>query len=130
MKGVILLTALLLSASLVGCGGPKKRAVTRQDFQAVTDYVDKNMRAGAVTAEERKKYTISQLGAPHRVEDDTQYWYSTAVDCYYLQVGADGWALPGGTGAPQGLQEVGGRAVRGGMLSTNPRRMSRPRVPS
>jgi hypothetical protein len=90
--------ALLLSASLVACGGGKKKAVSRQDFQAVTDYVDKNMRAGAVTPEERKKYTVSQLGPPHRVEGETQYWYSTAVDCYYLQIGEDGWAS-WGTGA-------------------------------
>ncbi len=97
-RAAILLATLLLSASLVACGGQKKKAVTRQDFMAVTDYVDKNMRAGAVTAEERKKYVVSQLGPPHRAEDDTQYWYSTAVDCYYLQVGEDGWAS-WGTGA-------------------------------
>ena len=98
MRRGILLAALLLLAPLVACGGPKKKAVTRQDFQAVTDYVDKNMRAGAVTPDERKKYTISQLGPPHHVEGDTQYWYSTAVDCYYLQLGEDGWAS-WGTGA-------------------------------
>jgi hypothetical protein len=99
MKRAILLAALLLSASVVvACGGPKKKAVTRQDFQAVTDYVDKNMRAGAVSTDDRKKYTVSQLGAPHRVEGDTEYWYSAAVDCYYLQVGEDGWAS-WGTGA-------------------------------
>jgi hypothetical protein len=93
MKRAILLAAtLLLAAPLVACGGPKKKAVTRQDFLTVSDYVDKNMRAGAVTPDDRKKYTLSQLGPPHRVEGDTQYWYSTAVDCYYLQVGEDGWA--------------------------------------
>jgi hypothetical protein len=99
MKRAILLGAtLLLAATLVSCGGAKKKAVTRQDFLAVTDYVDKNMRAGAVTSDDRKKYTLSQLGPPHRVEGDTLYWYSTAVDCYYLQVGEDGWAS-WGTGA-------------------------------
>jgi hypothetical protein len=98
MRAILLGGALLLAAPLVACSGPKKRAVTRQDFLAVTDYVDKNMSAGAVTPEDRKKYTVSQLGPPHRVEGDTQYWYSTAVDCYYLQVGEDGWAS-WGTGA-------------------------------
>jgi hypothetical protein len=97
-RGILLGAALLLSATVGACGGAKKKAVTRQDFQAVTDYVDKNMRAGAVTAEDRKKYTVSQLGAPHRVDGETEYWYSTAVDCYYLQVGEDGWAS-WGTGA-------------------------------
>jgi hypothetical protein len=92
MTRAILLAALLLAVLLAACGGPKKKAVTRQDFQAVKEYVDKNMRAPAVTPEERKKYTVSQLGAPHHVDGDTEYWYSTAVDCYYLQVGADGWA--------------------------------------
>jgi len=98
MRAILLGGALLLAAPLVACSGPKKRAVTRQDFLAVTDYVDKNMRAGAVTPEDRKKYTVSQLGPPHHVDGDTQYWYSTAVDCYYLQVGEDGWAS-WGTGA-------------------------------
>ena len=86
--------ALVLALSILplACGGPKKRAVTRQDFQAVTDYVDRNMRSGEVTPAERKKYTLSQLGAPHHVEGDSQLWYSSAADCYYLQLGEDGWA--------------------------------------
>jgi hypothetical protein len=93
-----LLLALALSASSAACGGAKKKPVTRQDFAVVTDYVDKNMRGVAVTPEERRTYTISQLGAPHHVDGDTQYWYSNPVDCYYLQLGEDGWAS-WGTGA-------------------------------
>jgi hypothetical protein len=96
--------ALVLALSiLAACGGPKKRAVTRQDFQAVTDYVDKNMRSAAVMPAERRKYTLSQLGAPHHVEGDTQFWYSSAADCYYLQLGEDGWAS-WGTGATADCQ--------------------------
>ncbi len=88
----LLLLVLALPVPLAACGGPKKHAVTKLDFQAVHDYVDKNMRATAVSADERRKYTVSQLGPPHRTEGDTLYWYSAAVDCYYLQLGEDGWA--------------------------------------
>lgn len=99
-RRLVLLLVLVLSTPLVACGGPKKKYVTHQDFEAVTDYVDKNMRSAAVSAEDRRKYTVSQLGAPHRVEGETQYWYSTAADCYYLQLGQDGWASFG-TGATE-----------------------------
>jgi hypothetical protein len=88
----VLGAVLTLTTVLAACGGTKKKAVTRQDFQTVTDYVDKNMRAAAVTPAERKQYTLSQLGAPHHVEGATQLWYSSASDCYYLQVGEEGWA--------------------------------------
>jgi hypothetical protein len=100
MRGrwVVLLALVLSAPTLLACGGPKKKYVSRQDFEAVTDYVDKNMRSTAVTAEDRRKYTVLQLGAPHRTEGDTQYWYSSAADCYYLQLGEDGWAS-WGTGA-------------------------------
>jgi hypothetical protein len=99
------LGALVLALSILAaaCGGPKKRAVTRQDFQAVTDHVDKNMRSAAVLPAERKKYALSQLGAPHHVEGETQFWYSSAADCYYLQLGEDGWAS-WGTGATADCQ--------------------------
>jgi len=99
--------ALVLSVTtLVACGGPKKKNVTKQDFQAVTEYVDRNMRAPAITPEERRKYTVSQLGGPHRVDGDVEYWYSTAADCYYLQLGEDGWAS-WGTGATKDCKKWG-----------------------
>jgi hypothetical protein len=98
MKKVCSALVLALAMVAAACGGPKKKALTRQDFQAVSDYVDKNMRSAAVTPAERKSYTLSQLGAPHHVEGETQFWYSSAVDCYYLELGADGWTS-WGTGA-------------------------------
>jgi hypothetical protein len=83
---------LLCALGLVACGGPKKHAVDRQDFQAVTDYVDKNMRTSSSSPEDRRKHTVSQLGAPHHTEGDVEYWYTSQRDCYYLQLGEDGWA--------------------------------------
>jgi hypothetical protein len=91
---------LALVAALAACGGPKKHPVDRQDFQSVTDYVDKNMRTPSVGPEDRRDYTIRQLGAPHHKDGDVEYWYTSAADCYYLQLGQDGWASwgPGTTG--------------------------------
>ncbi|HEY8091896.1 MAG TPA: hypothetical protein VIF09_28740 [Polyangiaceae bacterium] len=94
MRRAILPVAALVTAlamALVACGS-KKRLVERQDFQAVTDYVDKNMRGASVGPEERRKYTESQLGAAHHVDGDVEYWYTPPSNCYYLQLGADGWA--------------------------------------
>jgi hypothetical protein len=86
-------TPLALAAcALVACGGPKKRHVSKDEFQTVADYVDRNMRNPNVTADDRKKYVTSQLGAPHRTEGELLYWYTTVLDCYYFQVGEDGWA--------------------------------------
>ena len=57
------------------------------------------MRSSGKTAEDRRKYTVSQLGAPHHTDGDVEYWYTTQLDCYYLQLGEDGWASwgPGAT---------------------------------
>jgi hypothetical protein len=98
MRRAILLLSLGLAA-LVACSGTKKHPVDKQDFQAVTDYVDKNMRTSSASAEDRRRYTLSQLGAPHHVDGEVQYWYTTQRDCYYLQLGEDGWASwgPGAT---------------------------------
>ena len=87
-----------LAAVLVACSS-KKHVVDRQDFQAVTDYVDKNMKSSSVGPEERRKYTETQLGSAHHVDGDVEYWYSPPSNCYYLQLGADGWASwgPGAT---------------------------------
>jgi hypothetical protein len=84
--------AVLAALPCLACGGTKRRHVTREDLQTVSDHVDRDMRAAGVTAEERKKYVASQLGAPHRTDGEMQYWYTTVLDCYYLQVGEDGWA--------------------------------------
>jgi hypothetical protein len=86
------LVAALAAAFVVACSGPKKRHVTKDEFQPVVDYVDRNMRAPNVTGEDRKKYVISQLGPPHRSQGELLYWYTTVLDCYYFQVGEDGWA--------------------------------------
>ncbi len=88
---VVVLAASAALASLA-CGGPKKRHVTKEELQLVSDHVDRDMRSAGLTGEDRKKYVVSQLGAPHRTEGDLQYWYTTVLDCYYLQVGEDGWA--------------------------------------
>jgi hypothetical protein len=87
---------MTLLLTLAACAGDRKKPVTRKDFAAVTDYVDKNLKLG--TAEDRRKYTVSQLGAPHRQDGTSTYWYSPVSDCYYLQLGEDGWAS-WGTGA-------------------------------
>jgi hypothetical protein len=84
--------ALLSAATLVACGGPRKKHVTKEDMQTVAEYVDRNMRASSVAPDDRKRYVASQLGAPHRTADGMQYWYTTVLDCYYFQVGEDGWA--------------------------------------
>jgi hypothetical protein len=88
----------LLAAMLPACSS-KKHMVERQDFQAVSDYVDKNMRGASVGPEERRKYTESQLGEAHHSDGAVEYWYTSQRDCYYLQLGADGWASwgPGAT---------------------------------
>ena len=92
MTKAVLLLALGLAPPLQACGGTKTHPVAKQDFQAVTDSVDKNMRSSGKTAEDRRKYTESQLGAAHRTDGNVEYWYTTQVDCYYLQLGEDGWA--------------------------------------
>jgi hypothetical protein len=84
--------SVALLAALVACGGSKKRHVTKDEFQPVADYVDRNMRAPNVTPDDRKKYVVSQLGAPHRSDGDQLYWYTTVLDCYYFHIGEDGWA--------------------------------------
>jgi hypothetical protein len=84
--------AVVTSAFLAGCGGPRKKHVTKEDMQVVVDYVDRNMRATSVAPDDRKRYVASQLGAPHRTDGGLQYWYTTVLDCYYLQLGEDGWA--------------------------------------
>jgi hypothetical protein len=86
------LAALLAAGCLVGCGGPRKKHVTKEEMQTVAEYVDRNMRAPGVAPDDRKRYVASQLGAPHRTADGLQYWYTTVLDCYYFQVGEDGWA--------------------------------------
>jgi hypothetical protein len=93
-RATVAVAVLAVSAALtsLACGGGKKRHVTKEELQTVSDYVDRSMRAAGVTADERKKYVVSQLGAPHRTEGEMQYWYTTVLDCYYLQVGEDGWA--------------------------------------
>jgi hypothetical protein len=83
---------VLVLLGLGACGGPKQHTVDKQDFQAVSDYVDKNMRTSSAGPEDRRKYTVSQLGAPHHTDGDVEYWYTSQRDCYYLQLGADGWA--------------------------------------
>jgi hypothetical protein len=80
---------LVLLASAESCA--KKKVVDRRDFQEVNDYVDKNLRASGVTADKRKKYVLDKLGAPHHTSGGASYWYSTADNCYYLQMGEDGW---------------------------------------
>lgn len=83
-----LLSSLLLA--LAACG-PKKHVVDRRDFEEVDSYVQKNLRDEGVSAERRMRYVISKLGAPHRTSDGASYWYSPKSNCYYLQVGPDGW---------------------------------------
>jgi predicted small lipoprotein YifL len=83
-------TSLMLLFALAGCG-PKKKVVDRRDFQEVNDYVDKNFHAPGITAEKRRSYVVGKLGSPHRTTGETMYWYSPAVNCYYLQLGEDGW---------------------------------------
>jgi hypothetical protein len=77
---------------VAACGGVKKHHVTKEELQTTSDYVDRNMRVASVTADDRRKYVATQLGAPHRTDGEQQYWYTTVLDCYYLQLGADGWA--------------------------------------
>jgi hypothetical protein len=75
--------------ALAGCG--KKRAVERRDFEEVNEHVQKDMRGDGVSAEKRLDYVISKLGAPHHTSGGSSYWYSPKDNCYYLQVGEDGW---------------------------------------
>jgi hypothetical protein len=86
------LVATLAALAPCACSSAKKRHVTKEELQTTSDYVDRNMRAASVMPDDRRKYVASQLGAPHRTEGDQQYWYTTVLDCYYLQLGADGWA--------------------------------------
>jgi hypothetical protein len=92
VKTALVLSSVALAGALVACSGQKKHRVDRQDFQSVTDYVDKNMRTPSVGPDDRREYTIRQLGAPHHKDGDVEYWYTPEADCYYLQLGSDGWA--------------------------------------
>jgi hypothetical protein len=87
---VLALFAGILALSLAGCG-PKKQSLERRDFEEVDAYVQKNLRDEGVPAERRMAYVVSKLGAPHRTVGATSYWYSPKSNCYYLQVGEDGW---------------------------------------
>ena len=95
---LLLATALTALALALACGGEKKKPVTTDDLKAVKDYIDTNMRKPGVTAEARKQYVHAQLGAPHHTSGESQFWYTPASNCYYLQIGEDGWAS-WGTGA-------------------------------
>ena len=81
---VTILAAALLT--LVACGA-KKKAVTKDQFSATFDGIMKNMNGNSHSLEERKKFTITQLGEPHRTEaDGTLYWYTSTEICYYYQM--------------------------------------------
>jgi hypothetical protein len=86
----MVLAASVTLLALAACG-PKKMAVERRDFEEVDAYVQKNLRDEGVPAEKRLSYVVSKLGAPHRTNDGSSYWYSSKSNCYYLQVGGDGW---------------------------------------
>jgi hypothetical protein len=84
------LIASTLLMALAACG-PKKHAVERRDFEEVDAYVQKNLRDQGVSAERRMDYVVSKLGSPHRTSGVSSFWYSPKSNCYYLQVGEDGW---------------------------------------
>ena len=84
------LAASVTLLALAACG-PKKMAVERRDFEEVNEHVQKDMRGDGVSAEKRLDYVISKLGAPHHTSGGSSYWYSPKDNCYYLQVGEDGW---------------------------------------
>ena len=80
--------------AVAGCGSSKK-VVTKDQFKTVSDTIYKTMNGNAHPPDERKGYTIAQLGAPHRVEGDKQSWYTNPSDCYYYEMKADGWGSSG-----------------------------------
>jgi hypothetical protein len=81
---------LLVAAASAGCGA-KKKVVTKDQFKATSDYIFKNMNGNSHPNDERKNYTIGQLGAPHRVDGEKQSWYTAPSECYYYEMKADGW---------------------------------------
>ncbi len=90
-------------ASLCGaaaCHQTARKAVTKQDFASVNDYVLKKLNNPATTAEARKTYIVGQLGGPHRTEGGTSYWYTPVAECFYFQMSGEGWSSWGiGTNA-------------------------------
>jgi hypothetical protein len=92
MRRPVLLVAVALGVVVAACGGPKKHSVDRQELQSVSDHIDKEMRSASASPEDRRAYAVVKLGAPHRVDGDVQYWYTPQSNCFYFQLGADGWA--------------------------------------
>jgi len=89
LSRLLWVTSLLMLVAVAGCA--KKKVVDRRDFQEVNDYVDKNLHGPDVTTDRRRSYVLSKLGAAHRTSGESMFWYSPAENCYYLQMGADGW---------------------------------------
>ncbi|HRI72451.1 MAG TPA: hypothetical protein PK156_49790 [Polyangium sp.] len=83
-----LLGMMLLIGAFVmlGCGA-KKKPGSEAEFKATFDGIMKNFNGNSFSLEQRKKYTIEQLGEPHRTEPDALYWYTSSGVCYYYKTG-------------------------------------------
>jgi hypothetical protein len=101
MKIFVKLVVLSLALPIFACGA-KKKVGNKEEFSATFDSIMKNMNGNSHSLEERKKYTIGQLGEPHRSEaDGTLYWYATSPVCYYYKMGAKEGYGSTGTGAKE-----------------------------
>jgi hypothetical protein len=91
--GILAATAI---AALGACGA-KKKPGDKTQFSATFDGIMKNMNGNSHSLEERKKYTVGQLGEPHRSEaDGTLYWYTSTEPCYYYKMSPkDGYGTTG-----------------------------------
>jgi hypothetical protein len=75
---------------VVACHEAKRKPVTKQDLASTSDAVLKGP-SGVSSADDRKKYVVGRLGAPHRTSGGASLWYTAVGDCYYFQMSAEGW---------------------------------------
>ena len=101
MKTPLIMVAILVAASLVGCGA-KKKPGSEASFKATFDGIMKNMNGNSHSLDERKKFTVEQLGEAHRAEaDGTLYWYTSTAPCYYYKMNPKEGYGSTGTGAKE-----------------------------
>lgn len=107
IKGCVV-TAVGLTAILAAGCATKKKPGDKTQFQATFDGIMKNMNGNSHSLDERHKYTVSQLGEPHRTEADALYWYTPPPDlCFYYKMSTkDGYGSTG-TGPKEDCEKFG-----------------------
>ena len=106
-QGGIVMTVALAATLAAGCGA-KKKPGDRTQFDATFAGIMKNMNGNSHSLDERQKYTVSQLGPPHRTEADALYWYTPPPDiCFYYKMSMTEGYGSTGTGAKEDCEKWG-----------------------